>query len=49
MFLGRSGVSAVPLTWRVSARAYRLPNYERRDPGDRLLAGGRKTGVPAES
>jgi len=36
-FLGRPGVSAVPLTWRASARAYRLPNYERRDPGDRLL------------
>jgi PIN domain nuclease of toxin-antitoxin system len=36
-FVGRPGVSAVPLTWRASARAYRLPNFERRDPGDRLL------------
>jgi PIN domain nuclease of toxin-antitoxin system len=36
-FLGREGVSAVPLTWRASARAYGLPNFERRDPGDRLL------------
>ncbi len=36
-FLGRPGVSAVPLTWRASARAYRLPNFERRDPADRLL------------
>jgi len=36
-FLGRPGVSAVPLTWRASARAYRLPKFERRDPGDRLL------------
>lgn len=36
-FLGRAGVSAVPLTWRASARAYRLPNFDRRDPADRLL------------
>ncbi len=36
-FLGRPGVSAVPLTWRASARAYRLPNFYRRDPADRLL------------
>jgi PIN domain nuclease of toxin-antitoxin system len=35
-FLGRAGVCAVPLTWQASARAYRLPNFERRDPGDRL-------------
>jgi PIN domain nuclease of toxin-antitoxin system len=27
----------IPLTWRASARAYRLPNFERRDPADRLL------------
>ncbi len=36
-FLGRPGVSATPLTWRASARAYQLPNFERRDPADRLL------------
>ncbi len=36
-FLGRPGVAAVPLSWRASARAYGLPNFERRDPGDRLL------------
>ncbi len=36
-FLSRPGVSAVPLTWRESARAYRLPKFERRDPADRLL------------
>ncbi len=36
-FLGRPGVAAVPLSWRTSARAYGLPNFERRDPGDRLL------------
>jgi PIN domain nuclease of toxin-antitoxin system len=36
-FLGRPGVSAVPLTWRASVGAYRLPNFERRDPADRLL------------
>lgn len=36
-FLGRPGIDAVPLTWRASARAYRLPNFERRDPADRLL------------
>jgi len=36
-FLARPGVAAVPLTWRASARAYRLPNFERRDPADRLL------------
>jgi PIN domain nuclease of toxin-antitoxin system len=36
-FLDRPGVDAVPLTWRASARAYQLPNFERRDPGDRLL------------
>jgi PIN domain nuclease of toxin-antitoxin system len=36
-FLGRPGVAAVPLTWRASARAYQLPNFERRDPADRLL------------
>jgi PIN domain nuclease of toxin-antitoxin system len=36
-FLDRPGVEAAPLTWRASARAYRLPNFERRDPADRLL------------
>jgi PIN domain nuclease of toxin-antitoxin system len=36
-FLGRPGVSAVPITWRAAARACGLPNFERRDPGDRLL------------
>ena len=36
-FLDRPGVDAVPLTWSASARAYRLPNFERRDPADRLL------------
>lgn len=36
-FLNRPGVDAVPLTWRASARAYQLPNFERRDPADRLL------------
>ncbi len=36
-FLGQPGVSAVPITWRAAARAYGLPNFERRDPGDRLL------------
>ena len=36
-FLDRPGVDAVPLTWRQSARAHRLPNFERRDPADRLL------------
>ncbi len=36
-FLGREGVAGVPLSWRASARAYGLPNFERRDPGDRLL------------
>jgi PIN domain nuclease of toxin-antitoxin system len=36
-FLARPGASAMPLTWHASARAYRLPNFERRDPGDRLL------------
>jgi PIN domain nuclease of toxin-antitoxin system len=36
-FLDRPGISAVPLTWGASARAYRLPNFERRDPADRLL------------
>ena len=36
-FLDRPGVDDVPLTWRASARAYRLPNFQRRDPADRLL------------
>ncbi len=36
-FLARPGVGAVPLTWRTSTRAYRLPNFARRDPADRLL------------
>ncbi len=36
-FLNRPGVDAVPLTWRASARAYQLPNFDRRDPADRLL------------
>jgi PIN domain nuclease of toxin-antitoxin system len=36
-FLGRPGIAAVPLTWRASARAYSLPNLERRAPADRLL------------
>ncbi len=33
----RPGVSSVPISWRAAARAYSLPNFERRDPGDRLL------------
>jgi PIN domain nuclease of toxin-antitoxin system len=36
-FLDRPGVNAVPLTWSQSARAYRLPNFKRRDLADRLL------------
>jgi PIN domain nuclease of toxin-antitoxin system len=35
--VGLSGVEAVPLTVTAAAAAYRLPELEHRDPGDRLL------------
>ncbi len=36
-FLGRPGLSAVPLDHEAAARAYRLHHLEHRDPADRIL------------
>ncbi|MGH7049713.1 MAG: type II toxin-antitoxin system VapC family toxin [Acetobacteraceae bacterium] len=36
-FLGRPGIEAVPLGWKVAAAGYRFHHLEHRNPADRLL------------
>jgi PIN domain nuclease of toxin-antitoxin system len=36
-FLARPGVEATPLSWRAATMAYEWPEFEHRDPADRML------------
>lgn len=36
-FISQFGIEAVPLDHRAAARSYRLHQFERRDPADRML------------